>query len=47
MPQENKPLKILLIEDSPGDAYMIRGLLAEVENTPFDLECADRLSTGL
>ncbi len=45
--QDNKPMRILLIEDNPVDAYLIRGLLAEVEDAPFDLECTDRLSSGL
>jgi PAS domain S-box-containing protein len=43
----DKPMKVLLIEGNPVDTYLIRGLLAEVENVRFDLECADRLSNGL
>ncbi len=41
------PLKILLIEDSPGDARLIREMLVEACTTPFELECRDRLATGL
>lgn len=44
---DNKHIKVLLIEDNPGDARLIREMLAEVKSAPFDLEHADRLSTGL
>jgi PAS domain S-box-containing protein len=43
----DKPLNILLIEDHVGDARLIREMLSEVKHSPFDLECVDRLSTGL
>jgi PAS domain S-box-containing protein len=43
----DKPLQILLIEDSPGDARLIQEFLSEIRNTPYVLECADRLSEGL
>lgn len=39
--------KILLVEDNPGDARLIRESLAEVDRDPFDLETADRLTTAL
>ena len=39
--------KVLLIEDNPGDARLIREMLAEDPNTPFDIHCADRLANGL
>jgi PAS domain S-box-containing protein len=42
-----KPIKVLLIEDNPGDARLIREMLAEERGATFDLERADRLSTGL
>jgi len=43
----SEAIKVLLIEDNPGDARLIREMLAEVRSAIFDLECADRLSTGL
>ncbi|MCS6977050.1 MAG: response regulator [Gemmatales bacterium] len=42
-----KPIRVLLIEDNPGDAHLIRILLEEVENATFEVERADRLTTGL
>jgi len=44
---DDKPVKILLIEDNPGDVRLIREMLINVSDFPFHLECADRLSTGL
>ena len=40
-------IRIFLIEDNPGDARLIRGLLAEAGNSLFDLGHADCLSIGL
>jgi diguanylate cyclase (GGDEF)-like protein len=42
-----RPIKVLLIEDSPGDARLLREALADGEGMSFELECADRLSAGL
>jgi diguanylate cyclase (GGDEF)-like protein len=39
--------KVLLIEDNPGDARLIREMLAEEDGAPFELQCADRLSAGI
>ena len=42
-----RPIKVLLIEDSPGDARLLREALAEANDAAFGLEFVDRLSTGL
>lgn len=39
--------KVLLIEDDPDDALVLREMLAQEEDTRFDLECTDRLQAGL
>jgi signal transduction histidine kinase len=38
---------ILLVEDNPGDARLIRESLTDVSGNMFDLETADRLATAL
>lgn len=43
----DKPIKILLVEDNPGDSRLIREMLAEARGVTFDLEYADRLQVGL
>ncbi|MCX9010788.1 MAG: ATP-binding protein [Candidatus Methanoperedens sp.] len=40
-------IKVLLIEDNPGDARLIKEMLMEAGNISFDLEWRDRLSAGL
>jgi PAS domain S-box-containing protein len=40
-------VKVLLIEDNPGDTRLIREMLAEAKDVAFQLESADCLSTGL
>src|SRR5262249_33835239 len=39
-------LKILLVEDNPGDARLIREMLLDSPHSLFELEFADRLATG-
>ena len=39
--------KVLLIEDNPGDARLIREMIAEEPGAPFEIECAGRLAQGL
>src|SRR3954470_17704724 len=38
---------VLLIEDNPGDARLIREMLAENPEAPFELHFAERLAHGL
>jgi diguanylate cyclase (GGDEF)-like protein len=39
--------QVLLIEDNPGDARLIREMLAEAPEAPFQLHFAERLAHGL
>ena len=41
------PIKVLLIEDNPGDARLIQELLSEAKRTSFEIKVAERLSDGL
>ena len=53
MPQQmsdqitDQRFKVLLVEDNPGDARLIRESLAETAGDPFDVETANRLATAL
>jgi CheY-like chemotaxis protein len=40
-------LKVLLVDNNPEDASMVREMLAEVNGDAFSLECTGQLSTGL
>ena len=40
----SNPIKVLLVEDNPGDARLIKEILSEARGILFDVECADRLS---
>ena len=43
----DEKFKILLIEDNPDDARLVREMLAYAKGISFDVECVDRLSAGL
>ncbi|PON16788.1 hypothetical protein C2W62_16580 [Candidatus Entotheonella serta] len=43
----NRCLKVLLVEDDPGDAFLLKTLLTQTEPVRFDLVCATRLAEGL
>src|ERR1035437_2687783 len=40
-------IKVLLIEDNPGDVRLIWEILSEIRNSPFYLSVADSLLNGL
>jgi PAS domain S-box-containing protein len=40
-------IKVLLIEDNPGDARLIQEMLKEKSYVTFDLVCVDRLKAGV
>jgi len=44
---KSKMIKVLLIEDNPGDARLIQEMVSEADGAAIDLERVDRLSTGL
>ena len=44
---DEQPIRVLLIEDNPGDTRLIREMLAEARSLRFNLKCYDRLSAGL
>ncbi|MBI5741837.1 MAG: response regulator [Nitrospirae bacterium] len=46
MEDENR-IKVLVIEDNPGDVYLLRVLLSQAENVAVDMEHADSLSAAL
>lgn len=45
--QQPEAIKVLLIEDNPGDARLIREILARARGAQFELERVDRLSVAL
>ena len=47
MKPEEPEQSVLLIEDNPGDARLIREMLAEDPASPFHITVADRLARGL
>ena len=44
---DGQAIKVLLIEDNPGDVRLIREMLAEARGRRFNLRCCDCLSAGL
>lgn len=44
---EKRHIKVLLIEDNPGDVRLIWEILSEIRNSPFYLNVADTLLKGL
>jgi len=44
---DRNPIKVLLIEDNPGDARLFREFLAQGSAADFEVIHTDRLSTGL
>jgi DNA-binding response OmpR family regulator len=44
---DEKIIKLLLIEDNPGDARLIKEMLAESRITMFELRHANLIQTGL
>ncbi len=47
MNTQSKIMKVLLIEDNPGDTRLIQEMVSDADGATFDLEHVDRLSTGL
>ncbi|MBW2039007.1 MAG: PAS domain S-box protein [Deltaproteobacteria bacterium] len=45
--EEDRNVKVLLIEDNPGYAELMGVVLTKVRGDQFDLECVSRLSGGL
>ncbi|MBI5568483.1 MAG: response regulator [Desulfomonile tiedjei] len=43
----DQPIRVLLVEDNPGDARLIREMLVDVKSTSFQWEWVDRLGKGL
>lgn len=43
----DQPIKVLLIEDDPGDIDLLRELLTREKNRSYQVESADRLRLGL
>lgn len=44
---DNSPIKVLLIEDNPGDARLLQELLTEITFVQFQFQQVDRLSQGI
>ena len=44
---DGRRVKVLLVEDDPGDARLIREMLAASSEAEFAVECVERLAEGL
>jgi PAS domain S-box-containing protein len=44
---KNRPIRVLLIEDNPGDARLIREMLSSAAGMSFDLTCEPSLAEGI
>lgn len=44
---EERPIRVLLVEDNPGDALLIQEMLDGMRDAPFELEHVGYLSAGL
>ncbi len=44
---DSKTVSVLVVEDNPADARLIREMLAQARRTQFNVVCVDRLSTAL
>lgn len=42
-----EPIKILMIEDNPGDARIIQDMLADANNFEFSIDWRQTLTSGL
>jgi PAS domain S-box-containing protein len=45
--KSDTPVRVLLVEDNPGDSRLLRELLRDMEGPRFDLDIAPRLSSAL
>ena len=43
----DRPVEVLLVEDNPGDARLVREALAQVQSRRFNLTHVDRLEDAL
>ncbi|PKM97997.1 MAG: hypothetical protein CVU79_05470 [Elusimicrobia bacterium HGW-Elusimicrobia-3] len=47
MPEQNKSIKVLLVEDNPFDAKAVEGLFGSISNPTFSLRQADTLAKAV
>ena len=44
---EDKPIKVMLVEDNPADARLVRELLTEASAVEFDVARVERLADAI